>query len=68
MAEKAFKKLDEQLNCAICLDTYTDPKLLQCTHAYCTKCLIKLVVRDQQGQLILTCSTCRQVTPVPTME
>ena len=26
---------------------------------------MKLVVRDQQGQLILTCPTCRQVTPVP---
>ena len=26
---------------------------------------MNLVVRDQQGQLILTCPTCRQVTPVP---
>ena len=26
---------------------------------------MKLVVRDQQGQLILTCPSCRQVTPVP---
>ena len=26
---------------------------------------MKLVVRDQQGQLILTCPTCRQATPVP---
>ena len=26
---------------------------------------MKLVVRDQQGQLILTCPTCRQTTPVP---
>ncbi len=32
MAEKAIKKLDEQLNCSICFDTYTDPKLLQCFH------------------------------------
>ncbi len=64
MAEKAFKKLDEQLNCSICLDTYTDPKLLQCFHTYCTKCLIPLV-RDRQGQLTLTCPACRQVTPIP---
>ncbi len=65
MAKKAIKKLDEQLNCSICLDTYTDPKLLQCSHAYCQKCLIKLVVRDQQGQLALTCPNCRHVTPIP---
>ena len=65
MAEKAIKKLDEQLNCYICLDTYADPKLLQCFHIYCTKCLIPLVVRDTQGQLTLTCPACRQVTPIP---
>ena len=26
---------------------------------------MKLVVRDQQGQLTLICPTCRQATPVP---
>ncbi len=65
MAEKAIEKLDEQLNCSICLDTYTDPKLLQCFHTYCTKCLIPLVVRDRQGQLTLTCPACRQVSTIP---
>ena len=65
MAEKVIKKLDEQLNCSICLDTYTDPKVLQCFHIYCTKCLIPLV-RGRQGQLTLTCPACRQVTPIPT--
>ncbi len=64
MAEKAIEKLDEQLNCSICLDTYTDPKLLQCFHTYCTKCLIPLV-RGRQGQLTLNCPACRQVTPIP---
>ena len=65
MAEKVLKQLEEQLNCSICLDTYTDPKLLQCFHVYCRKCLVPLVDRDQQGQLGLTCPICRQVTPVP---
>ncbi len=64
MAEKAIKKLDEQLNCSICFDTYTDPKLLHCFHTYCTKCLVPLV-RGRQGQLTLTCPACRQVTPIP---
>ena len=61
----AIKKLEDQLKCPICLETYTDPKLLQCHHVYCRKCLVKLVDRDQQGQLFLTCPNCRQSTPVP---
>ena len=66
MAEKVLQDVEDQLNCSICLDTYTDPKLLQCYHIYCKKCLVKLVVRDQQGgQLTLTCPTCRHTTPVP---
>ena len=65
MAELALKKLEDQLNCPVCLDTYTDPKQLQCNNVYCQKCLGRLVVRNQQGQFILTCPNCRQVTPVP---
>ena len=65
MVEEALKKLEEQLNCSICLDTYTNPKLLQCFHVYCQQCLVPLVDRDQRGQLGLTCPICRQVTPVP---
>ena len=65
MAEKTLKKVEEELNCSVCLETYSDPKLLQCLHAYCRKCLVKLVVRDQQGQLILSCPICRHDTPVP---
>ncbi len=60
-----LKKLKEQLTCSICLGTYTYPKLLHCNHAYCQQCLVMLVQQDQQGQLTLTCPTCRQVTPIP---
>ena len=65
MAENVLQKLEDQLNCSICLDTYTNPKLLQCFHVYCKECLVRLVDRDQQGQLSLTCPTCRQATSVP---
>ena len=65
MAEEALKKLEEQLNCSVCLDTYTQPKQLLCHHVYCQHCLVKLVHQDQQGQAVLTCPICRQVTPVP---
>ena len=62
MAQKVLQQLEEQLNCSICLDTFTDPKLLQCFHVYCQQCLVPLVDQDQEG---LTCPTCRQVTPIP---
>ena len=65
MAGEAIRRLEEQLNCSICLDIYDDPKLLQCFHTYCRKCLVKLVVRDEHGDLSLTCPICRQATPVP---
>ena len=66
MAEELkLKEPEEQINCSICLDTYTDPKLLQCFHVYCQKCLVPLVDRDQGGHLGIACPICRQVTPVP---
>ena len=65
MAKEALEKVEETLNCSICLDTYTDPKLLQCFHVFCRQCLVPLVVRDQQRRHSLTCPSCRQVTPIP---
>ena len=62
VAKQALKKLEDQLTCAICLETFKDPKLLQCFHVYCKDCLQRLVVQDRQGQLSLHCPTCRQST------
>ena len=61
MAEEVVKKLEEKLNCLICLGTYTVPKLLQ-NHVFCRDCLVGLARINQQG---LPCPTCRQVTPIP---
>ena len=65
VAKQALKKLEDQLSCAICLDTFKDPKLLQCFHVYCKDCLQPLVATDRQGQLSLLCPTCRQTTLLP---
>ena len=64
-AKQALKKLEDQLTCAICLDAFRDPKLLQCFHVYCKDCLQQLVVTDREGQLSLCCPTCRQSTLLP---
>ena len=55
----ALKKLDAQLECSICLDTFKQPKLLPCFHAFCkSPCLEKLVAKDGHS---LTCPTCRYI-------
>ena len=59
--EQALRKLEDQLTCGICLDSYTEPKLLQCFHVFCKQCLERLVVRDRQG-LSLHCPSCRRST------
>ena len=65
VAKQALKKLEDQLTCAICLDAFKDPKLLQCFHVYCKDCLQQLVIQDRQEQLSLRCPTCRQSTLLP---
>ena len=62
--EQALEKLDEQLTCAICMNDYKDPKLLNCFHVFCTKCLHPLVCRGAQGQTV-QCPNCRQPTLLP---
>ena len=62
--EETLKLVQEQLTCSICLDDYTDPKVLRCFHVFCTKCLEPIVQRGEQGQTIL-CPICRQPTQLP---
>ena len=64
VAEEALKKITAQLECSICLDTYTNPKLLPCFHTFCKKCLERLVVQDHDGHT-LCCPNCRQTTLLP---
>ena len=59
--EKALKKIQDQVTCGICLDSYKKPKLLKCFHVYCEQCLQHLV-RGGDG---LPCPQCRKVTPLP---
>ena len=65
VAKQALEKLEDQLTCAICLDTFKDPRMLNCFHVFCKDCLQRLVVTDSQGQLSLRCPTCRRSTLFP---
>ena len=56
--------LAEHLKCAICLETFKDPKVLCCQHLYCRKCLERLVTRVGKGHFEITCPECRRETEV----
>ena len=64
VAEEALRKITAQLECSVCLDTYTNAKLLPCFHSFCKNCLERLVVKDHNGHT-LTCPNCRRTTPLP---
>ena len=64
VTKEALRKLEDQLTCGICLDSYTEPKLLQCFHVFCKQCLERLVVRDRQ-EISLHCPSCRRSTLLP---
>ena len=64
VTEQALGKLEDQLTCSICLDSYTEPKLLQCFHVFCKQCLERLVVFDHQW-LSLQCPSCRRSALLP---
>ena len=63
-AEKALKKIQDQVTCGICLDPYKQPRLLKCFHLFCEQCLQRLVRGGREGQS-LPCPQCRQDTPLP---
>ena len=60
-AKQALEKLSEQLTCPICLEQYTDPKLLHCFHVFCEKCLKPVARQTPQGQVV-ECPNCRHPT------
>ena len=63
-ADKALEKLADQLSCSVCLQEYTQPRVLSCLHVFCEGCLKKFPA-PQAGRGTICCPNCRQVSPVP---
>ncbi|XP_077997899.1 E3 ubiquitin-protein ligase TRIM45-like [Glandiceps talaboti] len=53
---------DDFLSCAICLDQFTNPKIIPCFHTFCEDCLHALVERNYG---VLLCPLCRKESPLP---
>ena len=64
MASGTENKITKHLECAICLETFKEPKVLTCQHSYCKTCLERLVTADGRGNYGITCPECRQKTQV----
>ena len=57
-AIKALDEVEKRLNCAVCLDLFTEPKSLPCLHSFCEKCLGNLALLPQGGGHVLSCPVC----------
>ena len=56
--------LNEQVTCAICLDTFTDPKTITCLHTFCCDCLKKHALISQRNGKF-RCPECQAEVDLP---
>ncbi|XP_022086296.1 E3 ubiquitin-protein ligase TRIM33-like [Acanthaster planci] len=67
MATSATAEVLEQigerhLKCSICFDRFNEPKLLNCIHSFCLKCLKNLREIQPMGTVKIKCPLCRRYT------
>ncbi|XP_030847008.1 tripartite motif-containing protein 2-like [Strongylocentrotus purpuratus] len=67
MADTLKNVIAQSLECPVCLNTFTDPKILSCSHTYCKACLDNLLGCNGNDQM-LRCPVCRAETQVPNQE
>ncbi|XP_030847212.1 tripartite motif-containing protein 45-like [Strongylocentrotus purpuratus] len=67
MADALKNVIAQSLECPVCLETFTDPKILSCSHTYCKACLDNLLECHGNDQT-LQCPVCRAETQVPNQE
>ncbi|XP_041471994.1 E3 ubiquitin-protein ligase TRIM31-like [Lytechinus variegatus] len=66
MAEALKTVISQSTECPVCLSTFTDPKILSCSHTFCKTCLDNLL--ECHGNCQIRCPVCRAVTQVPNQD
>ncbi|XP_030847188.1 transcription intermediary factor 1-beta-like [Strongylocentrotus purpuratus] len=67
MADTLKNVIAQSLECPVCLNTFTDPRILSCSHTYCKACLDNLLGCNGNDQM-LRCPVCRAKTQVPNQD
>ena len=68
-SERAKQKLEDRLlTCSVCLDRYTDPRILPCHHCFCKDCIVPLPRVLSNGRHHINCPLCKMSIPVPDNE
>ena len=71
LTESALRKLEDQVTCPVCLSEYSDPRVLQCVHTFCRKCLEGLAKEgrtENEQLLVVECPVCRKETKVRSID
>jgi hypothetical protein len=55
----AHAMLNPQLECSVCYQMFTDPRILPCGHTFCLKCLQDIVKAVESNSHKIPCPTCR---------
>ncbi|CAF0993457.1 unnamed protein product [Rotaria sordida] len=62
LSSQRSQRLQELLQCPVCLTPFIEPRLLPCGHTYCDECLNRLM---QNNNDVVTCPECRKQHLVP---
>jgi len=60
----AYSLVDNETECAICKEVFTDPRVLPCVHTFCLKC-IQGWGKDKFPGKTLACPLCRNGLTIP---
>ncbi|XP_071795877.1 uncharacterized protein [Asterias amurensis] len=63
--ETTWKIRHVHIECPICSARFIDPKILDCQHSFCLKCLQELVDKQDSKTDFITCPVCREKTSIP---